>query len=254
MSPSAREQKDNLSVGLYLATRPHGVQLDEILQVALGYDPQNPAFPLEHYDARFRRAQRVGREQVKNRIPGYFSFNAMPFGTIFVYKATWYVWVNPQTGNAQTVPMLAGDLVPMRRLRERDLATRRVTTRQARTAADIEEQRQAVQRGDYRTLQNIHARMPENESLGEILSGFHGLPYADIEEILPQLPTRTFGAMTLSFQRTAQHINDLQRRLKQELASVSKQLESWVMLHTGLPSNAPQLALHDAARRLTSFP
>lgn len=256
MSPSVQEQRDNLSIGIYLASHPYGSALDQILQLVLGHNPNasNPTNSVERYDRRFRSAQRVGRQQFKDRVPGYFTFNAMPFGTIYLYKATWYVWRNQQTGAVQTVPLVSGDLQAMRRLRDKDLATRSATTRSVRAADDIEEQRQAIQRGDYVALQAIHRQMLEDESLGEILSGLHGLPYADIESILPQLPNSTFGAMTLSFQPAAKRIHQLQRRLRQEQAIISRQLASWVMLQTGLPSNAPRLALQDAADRLARLP
>lgn len=242
--------QDNLSIGIYLSTHPHGVRLDQILEVVLGYDPQNPVLPYEHYLQRFRRAQSLGRDKFKDRIPGYFTFNAVQFGRIHLYKTLWYVWINPQTGDAQTVPLFAGDLFPMQRTRDKDLATRRATTRSIRTASNVEEQRQAIQRGDYRTLQAIHEQMSEDETLGEILTGLHGLPYADIEDILPQLPERTFGNITLSFQQTAREIKQYQRRLRQAQARVSRELMSWVMLQTGLPNDAQRLALQDAADRL----
>ena len=253
-TPTFEEQTDNLSVGIYLARSPHGVRLDRILEVVLGYDPQNPAHSHEHYVRRFRRAQIVGRDKFKDRMPGYFTFNAVQFGHIYLYKALWYVWVNTQTGNSQTVPLFAADLVPMQRTRDKDLETRKSTVRSIRSASNIEEQRQAIQRGDYQTLQAIHEQMAEDDSLGEILTGLHGIPYADIEEILPQLPTRTFGNMTLSFQQTAQEIKRYQRRLRQAQSRVSRQLMNWVMIQTGLPSNAQQLALQDAADRLQRLP
>ena len=253
-TPTIEEQRDNLSIGIYLSTHPHGVRLDQILEVVLGYDPQNPTHSHDHYVQRFRKAQGVGRDKFKERVPGYFTFNAVPFGRIYVYRTLWYVWVNSQTGDAQTVPLFAGDLVPMQRLRDKDLATRRATARSIRTAANIEEQRQAVERGDYRTLQAIHEQMAEDETLGEILTGLHGIVYADIEEILPQLPDSTFGGLRLSFQQTAREIRRYQRRLKQAQARVSRELMTWVMLQTGLPRDAQQLALQDAAERLQGLP
>ena len=248
--PSITEQRDNLQIGIYLATHPHGVRLEQVIEVALGYDANTPAQSYATYERRFRKAQAVGRDKFKAREPGYFTFNAVPFGRIFLYKALWYVWVNPQTGEAQTVPLLSGDLVPMQRLRDKDLSTRRNTARSVRTASDIEEQRQAIQRGDYRSLQAIHESMAEDEALGEILSGLHGIPYAEIQEILPQLPDHTFGSLTLSFQQTAREIKRYQRRLRQAQTRVSRELMSWVMIQTGLPRNAQELALQDAADRL----
>ena len=130
---------------------------------------------MEHYERRFRNAQRVGRDAFRERTPGYFAFNAMPFGGRYIYKATWYVWRNPQSGQPQTVPLLAGDLASMRRIRNKDLDTRQATTRSVRTADNIQEQRRAIQRQDWPALQELQARMMEDGSLGEILSGFHGL-------------------------------------------------------------------------------
>ena len=253
-TPSVEEQRDNLSIGIYLSTHPHGVKLDQVLEVVLGYDPQNTPHLREHYMRRFQRAQIVGRDKHKNREPGYFTFNAVRFGHAYLYKTLWYVWVNPQTGDAQTVPLFAGDLVPMQRNRDKDLATRKATVRSIRTASNIEEQRQAIQRGDYRALQLIHEQMTEDETLGEILTGLHGIPYAEIQEILPQLPSQTFGSMTISFQKSAQEIKRYQKRLRQEQNRVSDQLLKWVMLQTGLPRNAQQQALQDAANRLQNLP
>lgn len=246
MPPSIRTQRDNLEIGLYLARGRFGARLDDILQVPLGYSP-NGSRPLEHYESRFRNAQRVGRDAFRRRTPGYFTFNAMPFGSGYIYKATWYVWTNPQSSEPQTVPLLAGDLASMRRLRNRDLATRQATTRSVRTADNIEEQRRAIQRRDWPTLQELQARMNEDGSLGEILSGFHGLPYADIQEIIPVLPNRP---MRFQFQRDARHVQQLDRRLRQAQAALGQQLTAWVMLQTGVPNNAPQMALQQAQQRL----
>ena len=174
----------------------------------------------------------------------------MPFGGRYIYKATWYVWRNPQSGQPQTVPLLAGDLASMRRIRNKDLDTRQATTRSVRTADNIQEQRQAIQRRDWPALQEMQARMIEDESLGEILSGFHGLPYADIQEIIPDLPN---WPLRFQFQRDAQRIQQLDRRLRQAQASLSNQLQSWVMLQTGVPNNAPQLALQQAQQRLANL-
>ena len=200
-----------------------------------------------HYERRFRNAQRVGRDAFRERTPGYFAFNAMPFGDRYIYKATWYVWRNPQTRQPQTVPLLAGDLASMRRIRNKDLDTRQATTRSVRTADNIQERRQAIQRQDWPALQELQARMIEDGSLGEILSGFHGLPYADIQEIIPDLPN---WPLRFQFQRDAQRIQQLDRRLRQAQASLGQQLTHWVMLQTGVPNNAPQLALQQAQQRL----
>ena len=135
-------------------------------------------------------------------------------------------------------------------LGSKDLDTRQATTRSVRTADNIQEQRQAIQRRDWYALQALHARMLEDGSLGEILSGFHGLPYADIEEVILNLPTRP---MRFQFQREAKQIQQLSRRLRQAQASLGNQLQSWVMLQTGVPNNAPQLALQQAQQRLANL-
>lgn len=253
-APLAQVQRDNLNIGIFLAGRPYGAPIDQILQAALGYDPSGtyPTNSFERYEYGFRTAQRVGRDRYRARVPGYFTFNAMPFGRTYYYKVTWYTWLNPQSGNCQIVPMVSLDLGRMRRLRDRDLDTRRATTRSIRTAHDIEEERQTIARQDCQALQAIQARMVKDESLGEILSGWHGLPYADIEEIIAQLPAYQQGNMRFSFQRAAANITRINRRLRQEQASLASQLSNWVILQTGLPSNAPQLALQDAITRITA--
>ncbi len=249
MPPSIQEQRDNLNVGLYLAGSRFGATLDQILQVALGYSPGLQSSE-EHYVRRFRTAQVVGREAFKNREPGYFTFNAMPFGGSYIYKATWYVWVNPQTKQPQTVPLPTGDLQGMTRLRNSDLNTREGTTRSVRTADNIEQQRQALQRQDWASLQAIQAKMVEDGSLGEILSGFHGLPYADIQEIIPQLQNQP---KLFQFQQHAKNIQNLNRKLEQEQAALGQQLTKWVMLQTGVPNYAPQLALRQAQQKLANL-
>ena len=173
-----------------------------------------------------------------------------PLGVWYIYKATWYVWRNPQSGQPQTVPLLAGDLASMQRLRNKDLDTRQATTRSVRTADNIQEQRRAIQRQDWPALQELQTTMIQDGSLGEILSGFHGLPYADLQEIIPDLPNKP---MRFKFQKDAQNIRQLDRRLRQAQASLGQQLQSWVMLQTGVPNNAPQLALQQAQQRLANL-
>ena len=148
--------------------------------------------------------------------------------------------------------MVSLDLGRMRRLRDQDLDTRRATARSIRTARDIEEERQAIAQQDYQALLEIQSRMVEDESLGEILSGWHGLPYADIEEIIPQLPDYQQGSMRFSFQRAAGNIRRIHKKLREEQARLASQLSNWVILQTGLPNNAPQLALQDAIIRITA--
>ena len=249
MPPSIQTQRDNLEIGLYLARGSFGAILDDIFQVALGFSPSGP-IPRDHYEGRFRNAQRVGRDAFRRRTPGYFTFNAMPFGGGYVYKTTWYIWINPQSHLPQTVPLFAGDLTSMRMLRNKDLDTRQATTRGVRTADNIQEQRLAVQRQDWPALQELQARMIEDGSLGEILSGFHGIPYADVEEIIPDLPNRP---MRFQFQRDAKRVQQHSRRLRQAQASLGQQMTSWVMLQTGIPNNAPQMALQQAQQRLSSL-
>ena len=246
MPPAIQTQRDNLTIGLYLAQGRFGATLDDILQVALGYSP-NGGIPREVYERRFRNAQRVGRDMFKQRIAGYFTFNAMSFGNRYIYKATWYVWRNPQNGETQTVPLPVGDLASMRRLRSKDLDTREATTRNVRTADNIQEQRRAIQRKDWAALQALQARMIEDGSLGEILSGFHGLPYADIEEVIPKLSSRP---ILFQFQKDAKQVQRLSRQLRQAQASLGQQLRNWVRLQTGVPNNAAQLALQQAQQRL----
>ncbi len=253
-APLTQVQRDNLNIGIFLAGRPYGAPLDRILQAALGYDPNGtyPTNSFDRYEYRFRTAQRVGRDRYRARVEGYFTFNAMPFGQIYVYKVTWYTWLNRQTGNCQIVPMVSLDLGRMRDLRDRDLDTRRATTRSIRTAHNIEKERQAIAQQDYQALQDVQARMVEDESLGEILSGWHGLPYADIEEIIPQLPGYLQAGTRFRFQREASNIIRIHRRLREEQARLASQLSNWVILQTGLPNNAPQLALQDAITRITA--
>ena len=251
--PTIEQQRDNLTIGLYLANTQFGATLDHILQITLGYSPNGPPPTnyVERYDRRFRNAQAAGRDANKDRTPGYFAFNAMPFGNGYIYKAFSYVWVNPNTGQPQVVPLPSGDLAPMRMLRDRDLNTRQSTNRSIRAAHNIHEQRQALARRDWQSLQTIQSRMIEDGSLGEILSGYHGLPYADIQEIIPQLANT--GGM-FQFQKDAKDVRKLERRLMQRKASLAQQLTNWVMLQTGVPNNAPQLALQQAQQRLSNLP
>ena len=253
MASSVQQQRDNLNIGLYLAHTRFGAPLDHILQVALGYNPNGapPSNYVERFDRRFRAAQQVGREAFKSRTPGYFTFNAMPFGDTYLYKALWYVWINPKTGKPQTVPLPSGDLASMRQLRDRDLATRKSTTRSIRAAHNIEDQRQAVARKDWQALQIVQSRMTEDGTMGELLSGFHGLPYADIQNIMPQLANE--NGMH-KFQRVAKDVRKLENRLIKRKAVFAQQLTNWVLLQTGVPSNAHVLALQQAQQRLAALP
>jgi len=253
-TPPTPVQRDNLSIGIYLARQPNGAPLDQILKDALGYNPDGiyPTNSRERYKAKFRAAQEVGRDRHKARVAGYFTFNAMLFGGKYVYKITWYTWLNPKTDICQTVPMINLDLGHMRSLRDKDLATRRATVRSIRAADDIEKERRAIAQRDYQALQNIQAMMVEDESLGEILSGWHGLPYADIEDIISQLPDYKKGSIRFNFQDAANNIRKLNQKLCKEQAKLGSQLSNWVIFQTGLPSDAPQLALQDAITRITA--
>ncbi len=249
MPPNVQTQRDNLTIGLFLAHKKFGATLDEILQLCLGYSV-NTGRPIEEYARRFRNAQRVGRNAFLRRTPGYFTFNAMPFGGRYIYKATWYIWINPQSHQSQTVPLPVGDLASMRRLRSQDLASREATTRSVQAADDIEEQRQAIQRQDWPKLQELQTRMIEGGSLGEILSGSYGLPYVDIQDIIGQLASR---GVLFRFQKDAKHIRRLDKKLTQAYTSFGRQLTKWMMLQAGVPNNAPQLALQQAERRLANL-
>ena len=253
MASTVQQQRDNLNIGLYLARTKFGATLDQILRSELGYDPNGapPSNYVEPFERRFRAAQRVGREALRNRTPGYFTFNAMLFGDVYVYKALWYVWRNPTTGKIQPVLLAPGDLASMRRLRDRDLATRQTTNRSIRTAHDIEDQRQAIARGDQQALQAVESRMIEDGTLGEILSGYHGLPYADIQDIMPKLANE--NGMH-KFQRVAKDVKKLENRLMARKAVFAQQLTKWVRLQTGVPGNAHVLALQQAQQRLAALP
>ena len=244
MPPTVQQQRDNLRVGLELANTG-GAPLDDVLR-ALGYTPGGSQ-QREMFDQRFREAQAVGRNAVRNRTPGYFAFNHMSFGFSGGYKATWYVWRNPNSGIPQPVPLPTGDLAAMRRRWDRDMDTRQATARSVKAAHDVEEERRAIARQDWPSLQVILARMAQDESLGEILSGQYGLPYAEIQEIIPQLAN---PAGMFQFQRDASEIVKHERRMNRAYARLSQQLNSWVMLQTGVPSNAPQVALQQARQRL----
>lgn len=255
MTPEMERQEDNLTIGLYLANAraSFGATMDDILQAALPYNPSGgpPDNYPEPFVRRFRAAQKVGRDAYVNRTPGYFIFNAMPFGHVYIYKALSYVWINPGTNQPQVVPLPTGDLASMRRLRDRDLDTRQSTNRSIRAADNIHEQRRAVSRRDWQALQEIQSRMIEDGSFGEIISGYYGLPYADVQDIMPQIANQNG---MFQFQKDAKDVRELERRLMQRKASFAQQLTQWVMLQTGVPNNAHLLALQQAQRLLASLP
>lgn len=256
-TPSIQTQRDNLNIGLFLARNPYGMQLDAIMQATLGYGPSGPPpfNDYQRYERRFRKAQQVGRDNFQSRVPGYFTVNAMPFGDIWIYKAIWYVLRNAKSGDPQIVPILTSDLASMQRFNKKYMATREASARSIDTALNIGEQRKAIAKQDIQAIDAIESRMLGDGSFGEIISGLNGLPYVDIEQILPQLPGREFGPkMKLDFQQSAKRIKDLQRRLRKEEVKATRQLAKWVMMKTGLPNNARQLALQDAANRLSNLP
>ena len=251
-APSIQVQRDNLRVGLFLAERQYGAELDDVL-TALGYVPNSDPM-LDNkalFERHFRDAQSLGRDAFRQRRPGYFTFNAQPFGGGYVYKITWYVWVNPETNAAQIVPMPSVDLRRMREFQDRYLDTRTATDRSIRAAHDIEEQRRAIERRDPQDLREIQQRMLADGSLGEILSGLFGLEYADMAEILPALPQANFSSVRYQFQQSASKISRLQNELLKEQSRIADQLMNWVILQTGLPNDAPQRALQDAAERIS---
>ena len=248
-TPTVQAQTDNLAIGIFLARHRYGSELDPILQ-EIGWMSGAPP-DRNHFERRFRRAQEVGRDARRERRAGYFAWNAQPFGRIFVYKVTWYVWRNPQTNIDQTVPMFSADLQGMRDFRDKYLDTLTGTTRGIRAGHDLQELRDAEARDDSHDVQFIQQRMLQDGGLGEMLSGYHGLPYADIEEVISQLPNHALGSINFNFQQSAQKIRRLQNELVKEQARISDQLSAWVMLQTGLPRNAYQLALQDAENRLS---
>ena len=88
-TPPTQIQRDNLNIGIYLAGRRYGAQLEDILQAALGYNP-NGQFPInsfERFEQRFRTAQAAGRDHLRTRVAGDFTFNAMPFGQYISTKS-----------------------------------------------------------------------------------------------------------------------------------------------------------------------
>ena len=100
-------------------------------------------------------------------------------------------------------------------------------------------------------IQQIQSRMLEDGSLGEILSGYHGLEYADIQDIIPKLPYRKGF---FHFQKVAKDIISLEQRLMRRKSYLSEQLTKLVMLQTGVPNNAHLLALQEAQQRLAALP
>jgi hypothetical protein len=140
----------------------------------------------------------------------------------------------------------------MREFRDKYLATLTSTTRGIRTAHDLQELRDAEERDDNQAIDAIQARMLEDGGLGEILSGYHGLPYADMAEVLSELPDR-LGGRRYQFQKTARKILHLESEIQKEQAKLSDQLSEWVKWQTGLPKDVQERALADAESRLTEL-
>ncbi len=252
-----QQQRDNLTIGLDLANWDYAnlglPTLDVVLERSLGYNHNggdSSSYP-EPFERRFRAAQRVGRDAYRARIPGYFTFNAMAFAGKFIYKATWYVWINPNTHRPQPVPLPSGDLSPMRLLRDRDLDTRQATNRSIRAAHNIHEQKQAIARQDTRSIEAIQSRMIEDGSANEIITGIHGIPYADIHEIIPQLADRPGW---FHFQTVAKDVVELRKRLIERENYIADQVLKLAMIQSDLPPNAPNLALQQAQHRLDELP
>ena len=252
-APNVNVQRDNLSIGLYLARNPIGAELDDCLINALGWRPDEEPNRKAEYHRRFTNAQQLGRDSVQSRRAGYFTWNAQPFGPTFLYRVLWYVLRNPENGMDQTIPIFTTDLQGMRRYRDKYLATLTGTTRRIRAGDDLQALREADARGDSRQVQHIQQRMLEDGALGEILSGYFGLEYADIGKILPSLQNHPLGRDVFDFQKSIRKIGKLEADLEKEKAKVSDHLSEWVKMQTGLPGNARQLALDDASHRLTEM-
>ena len=248
-TPAVQGQTDNLAIGLFLTKHQFGAERESILQ-EMGWNPGGGG-DRAPFERRFRYAQEVGRDARRDRRAGYFSWNAQPFGEIFIYKVTWYVWRNPQTSVDQTVPMFSADLQGMRDFRDKYLDTLTSTTRGIRARHDLEALEDAESRGDRQDVQFVQRRMLKDGGLGETLSGYFGLPYADMEELISQLPNHVLSSMNFDFQRSIQKVERLQDELEKEKVKISDQIHRLAILRSGLPRNAYQLALRDAEDRLS---
>ena len=250
-TPAVPGQIDNLAIGLYLTKHRFGVELDSILQ-EMGWNPSATG-DRDRFVRRFRHAQAIGRDARRDRRAGYFSWNAQPFGETFVYKVTWYVWRNPQTSVDQTVPMFISDLQGMRDFRDKYLDTLTSTTRGIRARHDLEALEDAESRGDRHDVRFVQSRMLKDGGLGEILSGYFGLPYADMEELISQLPSDMLNRTNFDLKRSVQKMERLQDELEKEKVKISDQVHKLALVRSGLPRNAYQLALRDAEDRLSSL-
>ena len=79
-------------------------------------------------------------------------------------------------------------------------------------------------------------------ALGELLTGYYGIPYAEIPQILDQLALGN-GSNLFRFQ------NDLLR----SSAFLTEELKRLAEVQGDVPANAQQLALTDAANRLSNL-
>ena len=248
-TPTIQGQRDNLRIGLFLARNQYGTEKDDILRhIGWNGDPRTR----NRFESRFDYAQAIGRDARRERRAGYFSWNAQPFGSIFVYKATWYVLRNPQNGLNQPVPLFNSDLRSMRDYRDRYLDTLTSTTRGIRAAHDVQEFRDAEARGDLQGAQNIRSRMFSDGALGELLTGYYGIPYAEIPQILDQLALGNDTSL-FRFQRTAQRMLRLQNDLLRSAAQLTEELTRLAQVQGDVPANAQQLALTDADDRLSNL-
>jgi len=255
---SVQEIRDNLTIGITLADGyPHGLELDQLLIVALGYTP-SASWPIGdrgHSISRLHTAQHIGERKYVLREPGYFTINAMPFGNIFIYKTVWYTWLNPAVGKTCTVPVCNTDLTPMRRWRDKYLETRTRSTRSVRAADNLIRQGKALNRGDKKEVHQIQHGMVEDGTLGEIVTGLLGVPYVEVPTMLNELSKgNPYGSAKFNFSRQAQKIMDLEQRLADEQTKVVKSLTNLISARQQLPSNARQLALQDAKNRLANYP
>ena len=249
--------RDNLSIGLFLGLHPYGAPLEDVLVYALGYNPNGtpPTNDIDRNQQRLRSAQALGNEKYRARIPGYFTIHAQPFGGIFLYKAVWYVWTNPQTQENQAVLMSSSDLVSMRRRQEKDLSTRTNNVRAIRTADNVQQYREAIASGDIQRAYRIQSSMIDDETLSELLTNQLGIEYADIAPVIEQIADHNpFNQIQFSFSKTAKKMRRLQNDLQKEQANLVNQLTTWINIQTGLPANATTLALQDAVLRFSQLP
>lgn len=256
---SVREQRDNLNIGLTLADDPRyrfGCVLEELLTEALGYTPGEAGLigDREYNISRLRQAQNLGLRKYALREAGYFTINAQPFGNIFVYKAVWYTFYNPNTDRTCTVLVCNTDLSPMRRWRDQNLATRTRTTGSVRAADNLIRQDRALDRGDTQEVRNIQAGMVRDGTLSEVITGLLGVPHVDVPDMLDLLSEgNPYGTAQFNFTRQAQQIRGLENRLADAQAGIVQSLSNLIAARQSLPGNAVRLAIRDARQRLTNL-